>query len=135
MAGGDLLAQLFAGSPAVLSRIAYANLDGGGSGLTNAIVESLGDTAFVYARDPSLSAGLSRNTSAMRALANTYAAHASVFEVRVPSTGCNSGAAWCLHDVVITHRPHNPSTFDLARDYTNFINRPVTTEYFDALAL
>jgi hypothetical protein len=31
---------------------------------------------------------------------------------------------------LITHRPHNPSTYDLADDYTDFTNRPVTIEYF-----
>ena len=55
------------------------------------------------------------------------------FEVSVPSTGCHDGAGWCLHDVVITHRPHDHETFDLADDYTDFANRPVTTEYLDPL--
>ena len=40
---------------------------------------------------------------------------------RAPAQGKN--------DVLITHKPHNPQTFDLARDYTDFVNRPVTTEY------
>jgi hypothetical protein len=30
---------------------------------------------------------------------------------------------------VITHRPHDAWSFDLARDYTDFVDRPVTTEY------
>ena len=51
----------------------------------------------------------------------------------MPSTGCHDGAGWCLHDVVITHRPHDHETFDLADDYTDFANRPVTTEYLDPL--
>ena len=55
------------------------------------------------------------------------------FEVVVPATGCVNGAGWCLHDVVITHWPHNHQTFDLARDYTDFVNRTPTTEYLDPL--
>ena len=35
--------------------------------------------------------------------------------------------------VLITHRPHNAHSYDLARDYTDFVNRPVTTEYLDGL--
>ena len=122
----ELLQQLQTHADAdTLARIAYADLDGGGSGLSTAIVESLGGIAFVFARDPV--AGQSRNASTMRASADTYDVPA--FEVLVPSTGCIS--SWCMHDVVITHRPHNPNSFDLARDYADFVNRPVTTEYFD----
>ena len=50
----------------------------------------------------------------------------TTFQVVAPSTGCHNGAGWCLHDVLITHRPHDPSTFDLARDYTDFASRPIT---------
>jgi hypothetical protein len=35
--------------------------------------------------------------------------------------------------VLITHRPHNHQTYDLADDYTDFTNRPITTEYLDTL--
>jgi hypothetical protein len=130
----ELLAQLHAaGATDELARIAYANLDGGGSGLTTAIAAELGRLAFVYARDPSLAQGLSQNSGAAMALGVTYAAYGAAFEVRVPDTGCASGAGWCLHDVVITHRPHDPSSYDLAQDYTDFVDRPVTTEYFAPL--
>jgi hypothetical protein len=118
----ELLGQL-RGDADTLARIVYANLDGGGSGLTTQIVEALGGIAFVYARDPAV--GLSRNASSMKSNAAAYDMPA--FEVVVPQTGCIS--SWCLHDVVITHRPHNPHSFDLARDYASM---SITTEYFDA---
>ncbi len=122
----------YAGDTAFLARISYANLDGGGSGLTNQIVDELGAATFVYARDPV--AGRSQNASTAIALAAAYVMQgATNFEVTVSDTGCASGAGWCLHDVVITHRPHNPLKYDLARDYTDFVNRPVTTEYLDPL--
>jgi hypothetical protein len=125
----ELLAQLdAAGDTATLARIAYANLDGGGSGLTPRIVDRLAAIAFVHARDPA--AGRSQNSSTAIALGNAYG---GAFEVTVPGTGCAAGAGWCLHDVVITHRPHNRFSYDLARDYTDFEDRPVTTEYLAAL--
>ena len=125
----ELFGQLQSTTPTILPRIAYADLDGGGSGLTSSIVNALGKAEFVYARDPTLAQGYSMNNGTARALAMTYAPKATAFEVTVPSTCCNSGAGWCLHDVVITHKPHNPQSYDLARDYTDFVNRPVTTEY------
>lgn len=130
----ELLAQLFAKkNVAVLSRISYANLDGAGAGLTPAIVSSLSNIAFVYGRDPTLKSGFSQNSWLMRALGTTYARYGAAFEVTVPSCGCLSGAGWCLHDLVITHRPHNPRSYDIANDYTDFADRPVTTEYLDRL--
>jgi hypothetical protein len=72
-----------------------------------------------------------QNAGTAIALGTAYADHGVAFEVTVPDTGCVSGAGWCLHDVVITHRPHDPATYDLARDYVDFVDRPVTTEYLD----
>ena len=125
----ELLGQVNNANHALLGRMSYANLDGGGSGLSSTITNALAHVEFVYANDPAK--GLSKNAGAAMSLASAYAPHATALEVRVQNTGCASGAGWCLHDVVITHRPHNPSTFDLARDYTDFVNRPVTTEYLD----
>jgi hypothetical protein len=128
----ELLSQAYArGETATLARIHYANLDGGGSGLTRAIAAELGGLTFVYARDPTLSRGLSQNAGSAIALGMAYREHGTTFEVTVPDTGCANGAGWCLHDVVITHRPHNPHSYDLARDYVDFEDRPVTTEYLD----
>jgi hypothetical protein len=130
----ELLSQLDAiANTAVLGRIGYADLDGGGSGLTTDIVDSLRAITFVYAHDPTLASGYSENNATARALAADYASHATAFEVVVPATGCESGAGWCLHDVLITHRPHDHTTFDLADDYTDFTDRPVTIEYLDSL--
>lgn len=119
----ELLGQVKT-DPNTLARIHYADLDGGGSGLTTQIVEALGGIAFVHARDPAV--GLSRNASTMKSLAQAY--DMPSYEVVVPQTGCIS--MWCLHDVVITHEPQNPNSYDLAHDY---ISLPITTEYFDAI--
>jgi hypothetical protein len=117
----------------ILNRIGYADLDGGGSGLTDGIVDSLRAMTFVYADDPTLSSGYSENASTAQALGDDYSPKATSFEVSVPHTGCANGYGWCLHDVLITHKPHNPYHYDLADDYTDFTNRPPTIEYLDTL--
>jgi hypothetical protein len=130
----ELLSQLHrVNNTAVLGRIGYADLDGGGSGLTSTIVGQLRKMTFVYAHDPTLSDGYSENSSSAEALGEEYAPKATTFQVRVSETGCDDGAGWCLHDVVITHRPHHSWSFDLADDYTDFVHRPCTTEYIDTL--
>lgn len=116
------------GDTATLARIDYHDLDGGGTGLTPSIVDELGSVQFVYAHDPA--AGYSHNASFEQSLAAEYAPNATGFEVTVDSTGCNTGATWCLHDVLVTHRPHDPASYDLALDYTDFTGRPVTDDYF-----
>lgn len=121
------------GMQSVLARVRYANLDGGGSGLNATLVSELDKISFVYAKDPTLAQGLSQNSGAAMALGYTYRAYGSAFEVLQPNTGCNSGAGWCLHDVVITQKPHNPNMYNLELDYTDFENRPVTTAYLDPM--
>jgi hypothetical protein len=123
-----------AGSTAILNRIGYANLDGGGTGLDDTIVADLRAMTFTYAHDPTLSDGYSENYQTGIALGEDYAPKATTFEVTVPDTGCDDGAGWCMHDVLITHRPHDPQTFDLADDYTDFVGRPPTIEYLATLA-
>ena len=67
----------------------------------------------------------------MIALGNAYGSPA--IRVDGAQSGCNSAAKWCLHDLVITTRPHNPATFDLQKDYTSFTGRSVQTQWVDAL--
>lgn len=130
----ELLGQLYrAGKTDVLSRITYACLEGGGSGLDQDIVDSLYAITFVYAHDPTLVHGYSENAGAEQSLGAEYAPHSTTYDVVVPDAGCDDGAGWCMHDVVVTHRPHHSWSYDLADDYTDFANRPVTTEYLDAL--
>jgi hypothetical protein len=66
---------------------------------------------FVNAKDAAK--GESHNASSMRSLHSVF--HGShLFTVNANGSGCNSGAAGCLHDTLITTRPHNPNMFDLA---------------------
>ena len=130
----ELLRQLHgAGDDATLGKTVYANLDAGGSGFDATIASKLRRVAFVSARDASLSAGTSANASAARSLGDAYSAYGKWQEVVVHDSGCHSGARWCLHDVLVTHRPHRPDFYDLKDDYTDFAGRQVTTEYIDSL--
>ena len=51
----------------------------------------------------------------------------------VDRSGCHSGSKWCLHDRLITTRPHDPNTFGLVRDYTDFAARPVQVGWIRAV--
>ena len=114
-----------------LSKIAYYNLDGGGSGLTSEIVGGLRAAYFVYAIDGGLAQGRSANAATMISLGRAYRS-AKTFEVVADGSGCVSGAKWCLHDTLITTHPHNPHSFDLASDYRRFdAAHAVVADYLD----
>jgi hypothetical protein len=107
-------------------RTSYFNLDGGTNGLTQPIVNSLQAMSFVFASDPAV--GLSRNGAFMKASAKTFAgSHA----VEVVATGSGCMTSNCLHDALITSRPHDPQTFNVALGYTDFDGREVRVSYFD----
>lgn len=114
---------------ALRKKIVYANLDGGG-GLTQGLASSLKHAAFVYARDPAK--GYSANASVMESLAPEFGTTA--IKVDGTGSGCNSGAKWCLHDLLITTKPHNPAMYDLRDDYSDFDGRAVQTQWIDALS-
>ena len=117
----ELLGQL-APTAGALARVRHYVLDGAARDLAPHRA-SLGFLRFVYAKDGAL---LSRNATAMQSAA--AAAGLAPFEVRATGSGCT--AADCLHDAVIIGRPWNPTTFDVARDYTQFAaDRPVVTSY------
>ncbi len=106
------------------ARTRYYDLDGGQDGLTLAIGRGLASLTFVYASEPDV--GLSRNGAFMRALAPQYPG-AKSFVVDAAASGCATSN--CLHDTMITSRPHDPHTFDVAEDYVDFEGRVVTSGY------
>ena len=112
-------------------KIVYANLDGGSTGFDASIAADLKRAAFVYANDTSLASGHSANAGSIEAEAMSY--KTTAIGITSEGSGCNSGAKWCLHDLLVTTKPHNPAAYDLARDYTDFSNRPVQTAWIDAL--
>jgi hypothetical protein len=131
----ELLAELEAMGPrgaALLGRTVYYDLDGGESGLTPEIVGHLRRAYFVYA-DDGTTATRSANAATMIALGTRYAAQGGVLAVNAARSGCRAGAKWCLHDALVTERPHNPDTFDLEQDYQGFLpDRPAAVAYLSA---
>ncbi len=120
----ELFSQL-APTNGALGKVRYYDLDGDARDLA-AVRASLERVRFVYAKDGAL---LSRNAAAMQSAA--AAAGIPPFVVDASSFG-GSGCltANCLHDAVILRKPYDPSTFDIARDYTMFsADRPVVTSY------
>lgn len=116
--------------PETLAKVVYANLDGGG--IDASLVRGMKHAAFVYAQDTTLGSGLSANAGFMQSQGSELSSPA--IRVRQDHSGCNSGAKWCLHDLVITTKPHDPNRFDLEDDYTDFAGRPVQTAWIDAIA-
>lgn len=116
-------------APAVRSKLVYFALDGGTHALDNSLIAQMKAVYFVNAKDAAK--GESHNASAMRSLHSAF--HAShLFTVNASGSGCSVGATWCLHDTVITTRPHNPNMFDLADDYRQFGGaRKVVTSYVE----
>lgn len=126
------LAAMEARGAALLRRTVYYDLDGGESGLTPEIVAQLRRAYFVYAED-STTGTLSANAATMLALGARYASAGGVLEVNAGRSGCAAGAKWCLHDALVTERPHNPETFDLEQDYQGFLpDRPAAVAYLAA---
>lgn len=116
-----------------VSKITLFNLDGGG--LDGSTVHAMHNAFFVYACDANLGR-CSHNADSMKWLGGQYASAGGAIKVKANGSGCSSsnGGLWCLHDTLITNKPHNPSHYDLARDYTDFSgSRHVVTSYLDSL--
>jgi hypothetical protein len=131
----ELFGQVFEGShdpDGVLEgKIVYADLDGSDRGLDARVLASLRRIAFVWAEDTTLAQGRSANGAFMKVLGDDHGG--TGLRLVVDHSGCRSGAKWCLHDLLITTRPHDPSSYDLVRDYTDFDGRPVQDAWVRAL--
>jgi hypothetical protein len=116
--GGFVADELFTFvSASVMSKIAYFNLDGGSWALTDAMVTTMRGVYFCGAHDSV--AGYSENWSSDQALYGDFPG-SHLYLVDADGSGCDVGAGWCLHDTLITTRPHDPTTYDLDDDYTDF---------------
>ncbi len=112
--------------------VVYFNLDGGLAGIDDAILAHLRRTYFVSAFDGSTGTGAA-NRDAMQYAGDMWSFAGGYVEIEASASGCNAGAPWCLHMVVINQRPHDPNDSDVV-DYYDFVDRPVVTEYIDAKA-
>ena len=128
--GGFVADELFTFiNPEVMAKVAYFNLDGGSWALDDDMVSTMLGVYFCNAHDSV--AGYSENTSSDEQLHQDFSG-SRFFTVDADGSGCDVGAGWCLHDTLITNRPHDPTTYDLALDYTDFTGtRHVVTSFLD----
>ncbi len=65
---------------------------------------------------------------------DTFTAKTILHKHIAENSGCNPGAKWCVHETLITTRPHNPAGYDLEKDYQIFDStRKVVTGYMDVV--
>lgn len=120
-----------------LNKIYYFNLDGGIGGskcgveLKPEVVNRLAKVYAVVAYDP-LADLYSQNIEAMKKLTELFKDKSELLTLDVTGSGCF--APWCMHETVITKKPHNPEKFDLEKDYGLFDDaHPVQTDYLEVL--
>ncbi|MBI5517534.1 MAG: hypothetical protein HY909_27435 [Deltaproteobacteria bacterium] len=119
----ELLGQLFVRGldpgRRTAGRVVYYDLDGGGSGLDDAIVGQLRRGYFVWSQDGP-SGTRSQNAAGMIALGARWPRAGGAVRVDASGSGCRVGAGWCMHMTVIVDRPHNPADASVRLDYTGF---------------
>lgn len=127
----ELLEQLAGGAdPNDVTKdlVVYFALDGGGSA-SDAAIDRTRNAYFVSSHD---GATQSANYDAMTSLAATYASKGGFYDNDATGSGCDPGAEWCVHDTLVTTKPHDPTSLDVPEDYSDFAGRPVCTSYLDA---
>lgn len=117
-----------------VKKIHYFSLDGepgfvDGYKLTDDMVKNLAKMYSVYAYDKT-----TKTISAMKEetllMHTVFSYNSKLILLVVENSGCNPGAIWCVHDVMVNSKPHKPSSYDLKNDYTNFSgNRKVNIDY------
>ena len=131
----ELLGQLrdgLDGTGVTDDRVVYFNLDGGIAGLEDALVARLHRAYFVSVID-SNTGTVAPNRDAMQYAAGQWPDAGGYLDLEGSASGCNAGAPWCLHMVVINQLPHDPTDSSVV-DYYDFVDRPVVTEYIDRVA-
>jgi hypothetical protein len=114
-------------------RIVYFNLDGGAGGLTAASVGRLRHAYFVAAHDGTTGTDSPRLPT-MRFLGATYASAGGYWQNDAADSMCQQRAQWCLHDALITTRPHAPTHASAQLDYSDFADRQASHRWIDAKA-
>jgi hypothetical protein len=132
----ELLARLAGGMDpqgVTAGRVVYFNLDGGASGLTPGAVGRLRHAYFVAAHDGATGTDSPR-AATMRSLGATYASAGGYWQNDASDSGCHEGAQWCVHDALITTRPHAPNNASAHLDYSDFTGRDACHSWIDAKA-
>jgi len=116
------------------NRITYIMLDGElgipkGYTLTEKMVKNLKKIYSFYAVD-SKTKTLSGMAHEAKKVQKEFPGKTVLYEYKAKDSGCNPGAKWCVHETLITTRPHNPAKYDLEKDYQFFDpTRKVVTGY------
>jgi hypothetical protein len=129
----ELLGQLATGADpgdVTKDKVVYFDLDGGG-GITQAAIDRLRRAYFVGSHDSTTN---SPNHADMMSLGSMYAAEGGFYDNDASKSGCDVGALWCVHVTLINTKPHDPTTADPLKDYSDFVSRPVCTSYIEAKA-
>jgi hypothetical protein len=113
-------------------KVVYFNLDGGVAGVDATIVSRLRRAFYVSVYDNATGTA-APNRDAMIYAAGQYPNDAAYLDLEGAGSGCNAGAPWCLHMVVINQLPHDPWDSSVV-DYYDFDGRPVVTSYIDLVA-
>jgi hypothetical protein len=132
----ELLGQLAGGMDpqgVTAGRVVYFDLDGGASGLTPRAVGRLRHAYFVAARDGTTGTDSPR-LATMRSLGATYPSAGGYWQDDAGDAGCHEGAQWCVHDALITTRPHVPTNASAQLDYSDFTGRDACHSWIDAKA-
>ena len=116
------------------NRITYIMLDGElgipkGYTLKEKMVENLKKIYSFYAVDAETG---TRSGMAHEAIKVKYAfqTKTTLYKYIAKNSGCKPDAKWCVHETLITTRPHNPARYDLEKDYQFFDStRKVVTGY------
>lgn len=117
-------------------KIIYIMLDGEpgiprGYTLTKGMVENLKQIISVYAEDEATGTKSGMYKEAKRII-QLFPHKTKDYSLKSKNSGCNPGAVWCVHETVITTKPHNPAAYDLRQDYQKFGgDRQVVTEYME----
>lgn len=133
----ELMNQLVDGrdaNGAVKEKIVYFNLDGAGGPPLKALRNLAGAWA-VSVRDKNGVRSMNAGTADVNAANYANAGKGGLHVLEAADSVCSPGARWCLHMVCSNERPHNKAGLDVARDYTDFVDRPVQVGFLAELDL
>ncbi len=120
------------------NKIIYIMLDGEpgiprGYTLTKPMAESLRKIISVYAVDSTTNTKSGMYSEAVK-IKKLFPKKTVDYLITAKKSGCAKGAKWCVHETLITTKPHNPKMYDLKNDYQLFDNdRHVVTEFMQAV--
>lgn len=121
-------------------KIIYIMLDGEpgrphGYTLTKGMVDNLKKIFSVSAKDETTQTYSGMYKEAVK-IKQLFPDKTVDYLLKSKDSGCNPGAIWCVHETVITTKPHNPAKYDLDQDYQKFGGDTlVVTAYMDTVKI